>query len=164
MTVYRITYTDNYYGKSQHGGRLPMQWETKPTLPPHKAATADPFLSNQETKMNLKIDQIAEAFCSWRFAETYPCMAEEIKWNMVGRAELVGRAEIIARCTDAAKFLETVTDTLTQLKIHRAGTCVIVEGAAQFQDQENQTSRVASCDNFQFSDGRWLRLLPTSST
>ncbi len=104
--------------------------------------------------MSLDIDQIAEAFTSWRFAETYPYMADEIKWNIVGREELMGRAAVIDRCTDAAKFLETVSATLTKLKIIRAETCVIVEGAAQFQDQENQTSNVASCDVFQFSDGR----------
>ncbi len=104
--------------------------------------------------MSLGIDQIAEAFTSWRFAETYPYMADEIKWNIVGREELMGRAAVIDRCTDAAKFLETVSATLTKLKIIRAETCVIVEGTAQFQDRENQTSSVASCDVFQFSDGR----------
>jgi uncharacterized cupin superfamily protein len=53
----------------------------------------------------------------------------------------------------AAKFLETVSSTIAKLKTHRAETCVIVEGAAQFQDKDNQTSSVASCDVFQFSDG-----------
>ncbi len=104
--------------------------------------------------MSLDIHQIAEAFCSWRFTETYPYMTDEIKWNIVGWKELVGRAAVIARCEESAKFLETVSATLTKLKIIRAETCVIVEGAAQFQDQENQTSSVASCDVFQFSDGR----------
>ncbi len=108
--------------------------------------------------MSLGIDQIAEAFTSWRFAETYPYMADEIKWNIVGREELLGRAAVIARCEESAKFLETVSATLTKLKVIRAETCVIVEGAAQFQDQENQTSSVASCDVFQFSDGRLVEI------
>ncbi len=108
--------------------------------------------------MSLDTDQIAEASCSWRFAETYPYMADEIKWNIVGREERMGRAAVIARCTEAAKFLATVSATMTQLKIHRAEACVIVEGAAQFQDQENQTSSVASCDVFQFSDERLVEI------
>jgi len=108
--------------------------------------------------MSLDIYQIAEAFSSYRFAETYPYMADEIKWNIVGREELMGRAAVIDRCTDAAKFLETVSATLTKLKINRAETCVIVEGAAQFQDQENQTSSVASCDVYQFSDKRLVEI------
>ena len=108
--------------------------------------------------MSLNIDQIAEAFCSYRFAVTYPYMADEIKWSIVGKEELVGREAVIDRCAKAAKFLETVSPTITKLKINCAETFVVVEGAAQFQDQENQTSNVASCDVFQFSDGRLIEI------
>jgi hypothetical protein len=65
---------------------------------------------------------------------------------------------VIARCTDAARFLAAVSATIARLKINRAETCVVVEGAAQFQDQENQTSSVASCDVFQFSDKRLIEI------
>ena len=108
--------------------------------------------------MSLSIEQIAEAFCSHRFVETYPYMADEIKWNIVGREELIGRVAVIDRCDKSAKFLETVSATITKLKITRAETFVVVEGAAQFQDQENQTSSVASCDVFQFSDGQLIEI------
>ena len=108
--------------------------------------------------MSLNIDQIAEAFCSHRFVVTYPYMADGIKWNIVGQEELKGREAVIARCDKSAKFLETVSTTITKLKIHRAETFVVVEGAAQFQDQQKQTSSVASCDVFQFSDGRLVEI------
>jgi uncharacterized cupin superfamily protein len=108
--------------------------------------------------MSLDMYQIAEAFCSWRFAETYPYMADDIKWNIVGRAELTGRAAVIDRCTDSAKFLATVSATLTKLKVIRAETCAIVEGAAHFQHQDNHISSVASCDVFQFSDERLVEI------
>lgn len=108
--------------------------------------------------MSLGMDRIAEAFCSHRFAETFPYMADEIKWNMVGRGELIGREAVIAHCNKGTKFLETVSTTDLKLKIYRAETCVIVEGAAQFQDKDNQTSSVASCDVFQFSDGRLVEI------
>ena len=108
--------------------------------------------------MGLNIDQIAEAFCRHRFAVTYPYMADEIKWNIVGREALMGREAVIDRCDKSAKFLETVSATITKLKINRSQTFVVVEGAAQFQNQENQTSSVASCDVFQFSDGRLVEI------
>jgi hypothetical protein len=76
----------------------------------------------------------------------------------VGREELRERVAVIARCTDAARFLAAVSATIARLKIYRAETCVSVEDAAQFQDQENQTSRVASCDVFQFSDERLVEI------
>ena len=108
--------------------------------------------------MSLNIDQIAEAFCSYQFVVTYPYMADEITWNIVGREELMGREAVIDRCNKSAKFLETVSPTITKLKINRAETFVVVEGAAQFHDQENQTSNVASCDVFQFSDKRLVEI------
>ena len=108
--------------------------------------------------MSLDIDQIAEEFCRHRFAVTYPYLADEIKWNMVGSEELIGRDVVIARCEESATFLETVSSTFTTFKVTRAETFVVVESAAQFQDQENQISSVASCDVFQFSDGRLVEI------
>jgi len=55
--------------------------------------------------MSLSIDQIAEAFCSYRFVVTYPYMTDEIKWNIVGREELMGREAVIDGCEAPAKFL-----------------------------------------------------------
>jgi len=108
--------------------------------------------------MSLNIDQIAEAFCSYRFVVTYPYMADDIQWNIVGREELIGREAVIDRCNKSAKFLESVSATITKLKIKRAETFVVVEGAAQFQGLENQASSVASCDVLQFSDGRLVEI------
>ena len=108
--------------------------------------------------MSLDMDQIAEAFCSHRFAETFPYMANEIKWNMIGSEELIGREAVIAHCNKAAKFLETVTSTITKLKTYHVEPFVIVEGAAQLQDKDNQVSTVASCDIFRFSDGQLIEI------
>ena len=102
--------------------------------------------------------QIAEAFCSHRFAGTYPYMADEIRWNIIGREALVGREAVIDRCDKAARFLESVSANITKLKIHRAETLVVVEGAAQIQDHEDQVSSVASCDIFQFADERLVEI------
>jgi hypothetical protein len=108
--------------------------------------------------MSLESHQIAEAFCSWRFAEVYPYFADEIKWNVVGKKEYVGREAVIARCEESTKFLETVSTLYDRLKLHRAEACVIVEGTAQFQDRENRTLGVASCDVFRFAEGRLVEI------
>jgi len=100
--------------------------------------------------MSLDIYQIAEAFSSQRFAAAYPYMADEIKWNIVGREELMGQEAFINRCA--------ASTTIKRLKINRADTCVIVEGAAQFQDQEDQTSSAASWDVVQFSEERLVEI------
>jgi ketosteroid isomerase-like protein len=108
--------------------------------------------------MSLNSDQIAEAFCSHKFTVTYPYMADDIKWIIIGGEDLIGREAVVARCEQSARFLETVTTTITKLKIIHADTTVVVEGAAQFLDQENKTSSVASCDVFKFSAGRLVEI------
>lgn len=108
--------------------------------------------------MSLDIYQFAAAFCSHRFAATYPYMADEIQWNIVGKGDLAGREAVINRCAQAAKFLETVSTTALKRKFHRAETCVVVEGAAQFQDREDQISSVTSCDVFQFAAERLVEI------
>ena len=112
--------------------------------------------------MSLNIDQIAEAFCSHRFVVTYPYMADEIKWNIVGREELMGREAVIDRCDKSAKFLETVSTTITKLKINHAETFVVVEGAAQFQDQENKPQAWPAVMSINFRMSDLLRLHHTS--
>jgi len=108
--------------------------------------------------MSLENHQLAEAFCRWKFTEVYPYFADEIKWNAVGRNEYVGREAVIAQCEEATKFLATVTTLYDKLKIHRAETCVIVEGTAQFQDREKRTLSVASCDVFRFAEDRLVEI------
>jgi len=61
--------------------------------------------------LNLDIDQIAEAFCSHRFAETFPYMADEIKWNVIGRGEFSGREAVMAQCNKEVKFLKIISTT-----------------------------------------------------
>lgn len=108
--------------------------------------------------MGLEIDQIAKAFCSYRFSDTYPYMGDQIIWNVVGKEQLAGRAAVLDRCEQAAKFLATVSATITKLEIHRAGSVVVVEGAAQIKGQQGEISRVASCDVFRFSDGGLIEI------
>ena len=70
----------------------------------------------------------------------------------------MGREAVIDRCDESAKFHELVSATITKLKISRAETLIVVEGAVQFQNEENITSSVVSCDVFQFSDGRFVEI------
>jgi hypothetical protein len=71
-------------------------------------------------------------------------MTDEITGNIVGREALIGREAAIVQCAESAKFRETVSATLTKLKISRVEALVVVEAAAQFLDRENQVSSVAS--------------------
>ena len=80
--------------------------------------------------MSLTIDQIAEAFSSHRFAETYPYLSDSMKWNNVGGEEYIGRDVVIDQCEQSASYLTTVSTTFTKFKVRRAQACVVVESVA----------------------------------
>jgi hypothetical protein len=114
--------------------------------------------------MSLEIEQIAKTFISHKFEATFPYMADEIKWIVIGREENLGKEAVMAKCADARKFLATVTTTFEKLQATRAGETVFVEGACLFRDGEGQTSAWPAATSLSFRKGNLLRLLPTSST
>jgi hypothetical protein len=68
--------------------------------------------------------------------------------------QFVGREKMAL----AAAFLATVTETITRLDVIRAGEIVVVKGGAEFRDQDDHTSGVASCDIFRFAGGMLVEL------
>ena len=81
----------------------------------------------------------------------------ETLYSLMGVGRSYGSRGGIARCTCRRNSLRLSLPHY-KAEINRAETFVVVEGAAQFQDQQNQTSSVASCDVFQFSDGRLVEV------
>ena len=108
--------------------------------------------------MSLDINQIAEAFSTHRFATAYPYLSDNITWNILGDEVLMGREAVIRKCEESAKYLETVSTTFVKLRIIRADLYVVVDGVAEYQDNESQTSSVASCDIYQFSDEQLVEI------
>lgn len=103
--------------------------------------------------MSLTINQIAEAFSSHRFAETYPYLSDSIKWNNVGGEEYTGRDVVIDQCEQSASYLSTVSTIFIKFKVTQAQACIMIESVAQYKDNDDQLSAVASCDIYQFADG-----------
>lgn len=108
--------------------------------------------------MSLTTDQIAEAFSSHRFVETYAYLSESIKWNNVGGEKYIGRDVVIDQCEKSASDLATVPTTFTKFKVRQAQACILVESIAQYKDNEDQLSTVASCDVYQFADGLLIEI------
>ena len=108
--------------------------------------------------MSLDINQIAEAFSTHRFAAAYPHLSDNIIWNILGDEVLKSREAVIIKCEESAKYLATVSTTFTKLRITRAELYIMVESVAEYKDNESQTSSVASCDIYQFSDERLVEI------
>jgi hypothetical protein len=96
---------------------------------------------------------IAEAFSHHRFEDTYASLAQDVQWNQVGGEMLRGRAAVIEACDETADELADVATTFSRVRVIEAPDCVVVDSEAEYA-AENEVSTVASCDIYDFTDGR----------
>ncbi len=114
---------------------------------------------------------VAEAFCSHRFSEAYPHLADGVRWVMVGGATLTGKPDVIAACERTLEELASVTTRFRRLRVidsfgsaviesvgsavvESAGS-VVVDSIAEYHEPGGVLSVVASCDILDFTDG-WI--------
>lgn len=104
--------------------------------------------------MNLTTAQIAEAFSRHDFATTYPYLSDDVQWNLVGKETLSGKETVITTCEQSAAYLKTVTTTFSRFFVVVGDNGVVIDSISDYVDADQQTSRVASCDIYEFADGK----------
>ena len=96
---------------------------------------------------------VAEAFCRQRFADTYAFLDDDVEWRIVGTETLQGKDAVIARCEQSAADLAQLSTTFHEFRVIEADGHAVVESLADYAGAAG-TFRVASCDLFDFADGR----------
>lgn len=104
--------------------------------------------------MDRSIVQIAEAFSRHNFADAYPYLTDDVQWHLVGDRHLVGRDHVIDACEHSAEYLAGMTTTFTKFKFMTGDSSVVIDSEAEYVDDEGQSAVIASCDIYEFSDGR----------
>jgi len=104
--------------------------------------------------MSRSVEQIAEAFCRHRFEETYPYLLDDVRWHLVGDRLVVGREDVEHTCEQSSEYLAGVTTAFTRFRVVAGNDSVVVDSEAEYTDRDGDSSIVASCDIFDFSDGR----------
>lgn len=104
--------------------------------------------------MDRAIEQIAEAFSRHRFTEAYPYLLDDVRWNLVGDKEVVGREDVVSTCEQSAEYLAGVTTRFSKFKIVVGEDGVVIDSEAEYVDEDNKSSVVASCDIFDFANGQ----------
>jgi len=99
------------------------------------------------------IDEIAQAFSSHRFAEAYPHLAADVRWDLVGGAPLTGRDAVIAACEESLAYLSQATTDFRKFRSVVGTDAVVVDSLAEYSAADGQTSVVASCDIYDFVNG-----------
>jgi hypothetical protein len=103
--------------------------------------------------MELTSEQIAEAFSRHDFEASYPYLADDIRWNIVGERRVEGKENVISVCSESAEYLAGVTTDFRRFRKVITDDCVVVDSVAEYTDKGGEGSHVASCDLYDFTNG-----------
>jgi ketosteroid isomerase-like protein len=108
--------------------------------------------------MEASNEAIAEAFSRHDFPATYEHMAGDVRWELVGQETLVGRDQVVARCGQMAVYLAQARTSFRRFRLVESGDRVVIDAVAEYASPEDGRSIVASCDIYEFEDGRLLEI------
>jgi limonene-1,2-epoxide hydrolase len=111
-------------------------------------------MKEEAVGMELTNEQIAEAFSHHDFEAAYPYLTDDLRWNMVGERLVEGKEIVIAVCRESAAYLMGVTTDFVKFRTVVTDDCVVIDSVAEYTDKENKTSHVASCDIYDFTNGK----------
>ena len=99
-------------------------------------------------------EKIARAFSSHRFEEALPHLADDIIWTLVGAEPVIGRKAVKQACKRTGSYLADVTTEFQRFRTVVGDESVVVDSLARYTEAGGDVSVVASCDIYDFVDGR----------
>jgi ketosteroid isomerase-like protein len=99
-------------------------------------------------------EEVAQAFSSHRFDQALPHLADDIVWSIVGDEPVLGRDAVEELCRRSAVDLVDVTTEFQRFRTVVGGDSVVVDSLARYTEGGGDVSVVASCDIYDFVDGR----------
>jgi len=99
-------------------------------------------------------EKIARAFSSHRFEEALPHLADDIIWTLVGAEPVIGRKAVKQACKRTGADLAHVTTEFQRFRTVVGDESVVVDTLARYTEAGGDVSVVASCDIYDFADGR----------
>jgi len=104
------------------------------------------------------MEEIAESFSTHNFADTFSYLSDEILWNNIGGELVTGKQAIMASCDESLEYLSHVQTNLINLKSTVGQNSVVIETLTEYIDTNNTKSTVASCDVYDFTDGKLVSI------
>ncbi|MEL4319945.1 nuclear transport factor 2 family protein [Leifsonia sp. YIM 134122] len=109
--------------------------------------------------MDATPEEIARAFSSHRFEDALPYLAEDIVWSLVGADPVLGRDAVEKLCRGTAADLADVTTEFQRFRTVVGEDGVVVDSLARYTESGGAVSVVASCDIYDFVDGRVTEII-----
>lgn len=101
--------------------------------------------------MDKKLQAIAEAFSNGQFDQTYPCLAADIVWTVVGEETFRGKEAVMANCEHTAAYFRSVTTHFKTIHVIAGGNCIAISGTAEFLCNNKRVAFVQACDVYEFT-------------
>ena len=98
--------------------------------------------------------RVAEAFSGHRFADAYPALADDVRWELVGEETLVGRQAVIDACEATLAELGQGSAEFLRFVVVADGDHAAVDTVTRYTDAEGRVGSVSSCDVYEFRDDR----------
>lgn len=98
--------------------------------------------------------EIAEAFSAGRFQITFPYLADDIAWNIVGENLLQGKENVMQYCNQTAKYFTEVTTDFKMDNLVVGDNCIAIDGTAIFTKKDGGQNYISSCDVYRFNAGK----------
>jgi ketosteroid isomerase-like protein len=102
--------------------------------------------------------RVAEAFSAHRFAEAYPALADDVRWDLVGEETLVGRQAVIDACEATLAELGRGSAEFLRFVVVADGDRAAVDTVTRYTDADGRGGSVSSCDVYEFRDDRLVAI------
>jgi limonene-1,2-epoxide hydrolase len=95
-------------------------------------------------------EQLARAFSGHQFTQTYPSLAADVRWVLVGGPTIDGRDAVIAACEASTAELAQGSTDFTRFLSVAGDNAVAVDAIGRYVGGDG-TSVVSSCDIYEFA-------------
>ena len=99
-----------------------------------------------------KQKEIAVAFSNGNFELSYPYLADNITWIVVGENQFTGKQAVMANCEQTAVYFRSVTTNFQTLNVIAGANRVAVNGTAEFLRDHERIAFVSACDIYEFNE------------
>mgnify|MGYP001425631465 CR=1 FL=1 len=109
--------------------------------------------------LSLKVEHratVALAFSLGKFNETYPFLAKNIHWTVIGERSISGKNAVFERCEQVAAYFSSVEIDFKTEQIIKEDSNVVIRGTAKFIRNMDTISFVSACDVYEFNKDNLL--------
>lgn len=103
--------------------------------------------------------QIAEAFSNGNFELTYPYLADDVHWSVVGEGYFDGKKAVMANCDQVGRYFKSVTTNFKNINIIAENSKVVLNGTAEFIRSGKRINYIYACDVYEFNDNDKLQTI-----